>query len=198
MPTIVSKAIHGLARLTALIGGLVLSALVILTTVSVTGRGLNALAHSDLMTTLAPGLGKALIAAGVGPVNGDFELLEAGIAFAVFAFLPICQISGAHATVDIFTSALGARTQEAIMAFWEVILSALIVLISARLFAGLEDKLRYGETTLMLQFPVWQAYAASFAASVVAAIVAVYCAVARVLGLMGLPSGLGPRTEADH
>ncbi len=68
----------------------------------------------------------------------------------------------------------------------------------AKLFAGLEDKLRYGETTLMLQFPVWQAYAPSFAASVVAAIVAVYCAVARVLGLMGLPSGLGPRTEADH
>lgn len=49
-----------------------------------------------------------------------------------------------------------------------------------RLYGGLDRYIRNGETTLFLQFPVWWAYALSFAAGVVACIVAVYCALMRV------------------
>ena len=64
--------IDRLARFMALIGGLVLVALVILTCLSVLGRGLNTLGHSAFLTGLAPGMADALIASGVGPITGDF------------------------------------------------------------------------------------------------------------------------------
>ncbi|MGY3437752.1 MULTISPECIES: TRAP transporter small permease [unclassified Marinovum] len=180
-----------LARVTALMGGLVLSALVVLTCVSVLGRGLNTLGHSSV---LSEALGAALIGWGVGPVSGDFELVEAGIAFAIFSFLPYCQLHGGHATVDIFTQALPRRANAWLMAFWEVVLTLVIWLITVRLFAGMMSKLGNGETTFLLQFPVWWAYAASFVAAVVASIVAGYCAYGRVM-MAATGKRLMPKSE---
>lgn len=171
------KLLDRLARVMAILGGLVLTAIVVLTCISVLGRGLNTFGHSGL---LPEALGKALLGIGVGPVTGDFELVEAGVAFAIFSFLPYCQLHGGHATVDIFTQALPPKANRWVMAFWEVVLTIVIVLIAVRLFAGMQDKMRYGETTFLLQFPVWWAYAASLVAAVVAAIVALYCAFGRV------------------
>ena len=94
------NVIERLARTMAIIGGLMLSFLVVLTCISVLGRGGNTFGHSEFLTGLAPGFAERLIATGIGPVFGDFELVEAGIAFAIFAFLPICQLHGGHATVD--------------------------------------------------------------------------------------------------
>ena len=54
----IERWVETLARLTALAGGLVLTALVVVTVVSVTGR--------------------SLVFAGLAPVPGDFELVEAG------------------------------------------------------------------------------------------------------------------------
>lgn len=174
-------AIERLARGMAVIGGVVLTALVLLTCISVLGRGLNTMGHSDWLTGLSDALAGGLIATGVGPVTGDFEVVEAGIAFAIFAFLPICQLYAGHATVDVFTSRLSDRVNGWLVAFWEVVLTLVILLITWRLFAGLVDKLGNGETTFLLQFPIWWAYAASFVAAVVASITAVYCALGRVL-----------------
>ena len=113
-------------------------------------------------------------------LNGSYELLEAGVAFAIFSFFPVCQLYGAHATVDVFTSRLPARATRALMAFWEVVLTAILILISWRLYEGMQRYIGNGETTLFLQFPVWWGYAASVAASAVTCIVAVYCAVLRL------------------
>ena len=99
----------------------------------------------------------------------------------MFAFLPLCQLHSGHATVDVFTSLMPEKFNRFLIAFWEVLLAILIVVISWRLFVGMEDKMRYGETTFLLQFPIWWSYLASFLASVVAAIVAIYCAYARVM-----------------
>ncbi|HPQ96683.1 MAG: TRAP transporter small permease subunit [Thiothrix sp.] len=171
------------ARIMAILGGLVLTALIIMTCVSVLGRGLNTLGHSAFLTGLAPGLAGWLVQAGVGPVQGDFELVEAGIAFCVFAFLPLCQLHRGHATVDIFTNALPRPVNAFIIAFWEILLTLAILLISWRLFVGMLDKHNYAETTFILQFPVWWAYAASFMAALVASIVALYCAFAHIQAL---------------
>lgn len=183
-----------LARTMALIGGIVLLALVILTCISVLGRGANTLGHSDFLNSLAPGIARMLT--NLGPVKGDFEIVEAGIAFSIFSFFPICQLHGGHATVDIFTGLLPKSVNRVIVAFWEVALAALLILISWRLFAGLMSKFSNGEITFLLQFPIWWAYAASFAASVIVVIVAVYCAVARVAGLVTgadyMPQSEGP------
>ena len=173
-------AIERLARSMAVLGGVVLTLLVVLTCVSVLGRGLNTVGHSDWLMALSEAVGAWLISTGVGPVTGDFELVEAGIAFAIFSFLPICQLYAGHATVDIFTSALSDKVNRWLVAFWEVVLALVILLITWRLSAGMMDKIGNGETTFLLQFPIWWAYAASFAAAVVASITGVYCAVGRV------------------
>jgi TRAP-type C4-dicarboxylate transport system permease small subunit len=79
----------------------------------------------------------------------------------VFAFLPICQLRAGHATVDIFTSGLPDTANRVLLAIWEVLAAAVLALIAWRLGAGLASKLGNGETTFLLQFPVWWAYAAS-------------------------------------
>ena len=159
---------------------LILTALVLLVCVSVLGRGGNTFAHWDAIENTAPGLSSAILSAGIGPVPGDFEIVEAAIAFAIFAFLPLCQLRSAHATVDVFTSFLDRRASAALRAFWEVVLTLAILLITWRLGVGLLDKIGTGETTLFLGFPKWWAYAASFLAASCASVVALYCAYARV------------------
>ncbi|MEL6682078.1 MAG: TRAP transporter small permease subunit [Pseudomonadota bacterium] len=172
------KLITGLARLMALLGGFVLCLLVALVSVSIIGREVNGLAHNGYLGSF----GDWLVARGVGPVTGDYELIEAGVAFAIFAFLPLTQLTGSHATVDVFTSGLGARPNSIIAAFWSIVMAVMILLITWRLFAGLQDKMRYGETTFLIQFPVWWAYAACFAAALVASIISLYCAIMRLTG----------------
>lgn len=170
-----------LARFMAILGGLVLTLLIGLTCVSVLGRGLNTLGHSAFLNALSEGAANALINSGVGPVAGDFELVEAGISFTVFAFLPICQLRRGHATVDIFASFFPRGFNRFLEAFWEIALCAIMLLITWRLYVGMEDKIRYAETTFLLQFPVWWAFALSLMAAVIASIVSVYCAAARVI-----------------
>lgn len=169
-----------LARSVAVFGGFVLIALIVLTTLSIIGRSLNKAMHSDWAQSWLGGLSQSLLDLGVGEINGNYELLEAGVAFAIFSFFPVCQLAGSHATVDVFTSALPARVLRYLRAFWEIVLTAAILFISWRLYEGMLRYVNNGETTLFLQFPVWWAYAASVAASIVACITAVYCAIMRM------------------
>ena len=178
------RIVHGISRLMALLGGVVLVALVLLTCVSVLGRGGNTLGHADWLEALAPAIGKAIIGTGVGPVLGDFEIVEAGIAFAVFAFLPWCQLRQGHATVDIFTAMMPGAINRLLVTLWDVLFALMLILIAWRLFEGMMSKVQNGQTTFLLQFPIWWAYAASFAASVVAALTGVYVAALRLIGIV--------------
>ena len=83
----VDRAIERIAFWTAMAGGAALIVVLVLTVISIVGR--------------------SLIFAGLGPIPGDFELVEAGTAFAVLAFLPICQFHRGHVTVDLFLSRAG-------------------------------------------------------------------------------------------
>jgi TRAP-type C4-dicarboxylate transport system permease small subunit len=146
--------VKGLARWLAILGGVVLVVITIITVVSITGR--------------------SLIWAGLRPVPGDFELVEAGVGFAVFAFLPWCQLNRGHATVDIFTSVLPAQVNRHIDVVAEVLMTIAITFIAWRLWFGLQDKIRYGETTFILQFPVWWSFAACMVAAAIAVVVSFY------------------------
>ena len=141
----------------AILGGIVLSALILLICVSIIGRTI-----------------------GVGPINGDYELLEAGIAFSIFAFLPLTQITAGHATVDIFTNALPPRIQRLLLAVIELFFAAMLIMVAWQLREGMFDKLDRGQTTFLLQFPVWWAYALSVFGAFAAAIVGTYTALTRV------------------
>lgn len=175
------KFMMGLARVMAMIGGAILSLLIILTCLSITGRLLNGFFHSDLMEGIAPGFSKWMINIGVGPINGDFEVVEAGVAFAIFAFLPLCQITAGHASVDILANSFSKRVNRFLRMVTEIVFALVLILIAVRLGDGMLGKIRNGETSFLLEFPVWWAYAASLVAAIVAAAVGVYMAVIRTL-----------------
>lgn len=192
------RLMMGLARFWAIMGGFVLTVLILMVCLSVAGRALNGFLHGDFMISVAPGLATWLLDLGIGPVNGDFELVEAGVAFAIFAFLPLCQLTGGHAAVDIFANQFPRWLDRTLRTLTEVLFAVILILISERLYDGMMSKMRFGETTFLIQFPIWWAYAASFAGSVVTALIATYVAAVRVAEFVTgrdlLPAGEG----AEH
>lgn len=175
------NAMTRLARAMAILGATVLVLLILMVCLSVLGRELNSLLNSDAVQGAAPGFAQAVLDWGIGPINGDFEILESAMAFAIFAFLPLAQMHGAHASVDVFTTRFPPRLLTWMRAVTEVIFAAVLVLFAVKLFEGMQAKMRFGETTYLIQFPVWWAYAAAFAASAVAALTGVYMAGVRVV-----------------
>lgn len=136
----VGRIVGGLARGLAMLGGLALSALVLMTIASI--------------------LGRSLIGFGLRPIPGDFELVEMGCAFAVFAFLPWCQYRRGHVTVDLLVQPLGRRWLAGAALIGNLVMTLAAGLLAWQLGLGLEDKLRYQETTFILLMPVWWGYAA--------------------------------------
>ena len=149
------RLIDWLARGTALAGGFVLVLLIIITVVSVTGR--------------------ALVFAGLSPIPGDFELIEAGTAFAVFSFLPWCHLRRGHATVEVLAMHFSDGVNRAIDVVANLLMLVFAVLICWRHWLGTLDKYSYNETSFILEFPIWWAYAASLFGAVVFVIVSAWC-----------------------
>lgn len=173
-----SPVIVRLARGLAFLGGLVLIAITVITVISIAGR--------------------SMVPLGLGPVPGDFELVEAGTAFAVFAFLPWCQLMRGHASVDLLATVFPPAMNRAVDLISEALMTFIIVLIAWRLWAGTIDKLNYGETTFILQFPVWWAYAVALVAALVAVVVSFYMLYVRLREVAAGRSLLEPTQGAMH
>lgn len=187
-----------LSRLMAYLGGLMLVALILLTCVSVTGRSLNGFLHGEFMEAYAPAFATWALGLGIGPVNGDFELVEAGVAFAIFAFLPLCHLTAGHATVDVFTSRMSDRANRVLQMVSAILFAAVMVLIAIQLFAGMQSKMKSGQTTFLIEFPIWWAYAASMFGAVLAASVGVYLAVMRSMEAVAGKALLPVDQGAEH
>ncbi|WP_224813552.1 TRAP transporter small permease [Hasllibacter sp. MH4015] len=187
-----------LSRLLAILGGLMLSVLVLLTVFNVVMRAADRVFFWMIDTGTMAGLGQWMIDAGVGPMLGTFELIEAGIAFVIFSFIPICQITGGHASVDIFTSQMSDGANRVLRAVTELIFAAVLILIATQLYGGLLTKFNSGQTTLELQMPVWYSYAISLVGAVLAAIVAAYISVVRIVELVTRRAILPPDLGAEH
>lgn len=116
------------------------------------------------------------------PVPGDFEIVEVGVAVAVFAFLPYCQITGAHVTADIFTAHAPPRVQAYLS-----ILASLVALFCGglllwRMALGMGDFRTYEEVTTIYQFPLWMAFVP----------ILVSLALMNVAALISLIEAIGP------
>jgi TRAP-type C4-dicarboxylate transport system permease small subunit len=155
----------------ALAGGIVLIGLVLLVVVSVTGR--------------------ALLWAGLRPVRGDYELVEAGVGFAVFAFLPWAHLDRGHAIVSIVTDRFGPVVNRSILVVTDIMMLAAASFIAWRLYDGMLDKFRYNETTLLLRMPLGWSYTAALVGAVIFVIVAIY-----VLG-RSISNALAGRSETQ-
>ncbi|KIT14988.1 TRAP transporter small permease [Jannaschia aquimarina] len=169
-----------LARAMALAGGAMLLLLILMTCVSILGRELNEILQADGLRSSA--IGRWLLdELGVGAIDGDFELLEAGMAFTIFAFLPLTQITLGHASVDVFADRLPPAWNRWFAVVIEVVFAAVLILIAWQLFLGMLSKLNSGQTTMRLEFPVWWSYLLAVPPAFQAATTAIWCAWARLV-----------------
>jgi TRAP-type C4-dicarboxylate transport system permease small subunit len=92
------------------------------------------------------------------PVPGDFEMVEMGVAVAVFGFLPYCQLTGANVSADIFTSRATPR-QVALFSLLAAIVAAFFsVVLIWRMSDGMASYIEYEEVTTILNIPLWYAF----------------------------------------
>ena len=169
--------IYRLARWTALLGGFVLVALTLMVVASVAGR--------------------ALIGIGLGPVPGDFELVETGIGIAIFFFMPWCYLMSGHATVDLLYMHTPHWAQKAVDSVSDLLMLAVWLVLTWMLWEGMLEKKEYMETTFILQMPVWWSYALC----VVGAVIGCLAYVAKTLTRFGLasePAGWPVESNAGH
>ena len=155
------RIVHGLARLSAVAGGAMLLLVAMITVVSVIGR--------------------AFIWAGLTSIRGDFELVEAGVGFAVFSFLPWAHLTRGHAVVTVFSDLFNARVNAILVVISDLLMCLAAAFLAWRHAAGMLDKLAYGETTLLLRLPLWWAYAIGMPGALIFVLVAFYL-LARSLG----------------
>ncbi|MDP1686188.1 TRAP transporter small permease [Hydrogenophaga sp.] len=169
--------IYRLANWLAITGGLVLTAITLMIAVSV--------------------LGRALIGIGLGPVPGDFELVEIGTGIAVFFFLPWCYLKGGHATVDLLYMHMPDWAQRAVVAISDLLMLVVWLALTWKLWEGMLEKREYQETTFILAMPMWWAYAVCL----VGAVVGCLCYFAKTLTQLGLakePAGWTVDANAGH
>ena len=187
------RVLFWLAKGCAIVGGLVLSALIVMVCLSIMGKITADLAHA--MVEFAPALSGSILALGIGPVRGDFELVELGMAVTICLFLPLCQMTAGHARVDLFTQNMPVTVLRVLQALVDVLVAAVLVVIVWKLFEGLEAKHRAGTRTTLLQIPLWWAYLIGLSGLGLTALGSLYTATVRIAeavsGRSFLPVGEG-------
>jgi TRAP-type C4-dicarboxylate transport system permease small subunit len=150
---------HGaarIARVLALLGGFLLVGLAVLVTTSVLMRW-----------------------SGGQGVNGDFELVQMGLALAVFAFLPLCQAHRGNVMVDTFTLRLPATFQAGLDVLWDLVYAVFAAFIAWRLAIGASEALSSHTTSMVLGLPIHYAISACAAMAAFLALIAVLTAIRR-------------------
>lgn len=149
----VGRALEALAKLLAVVGGL-----------SLTGVALMSL-YSVVMRNVAG-----------APIQGDFELAQMGCAVSVAAFLPFTQLRNGNIFVDFFTQKASDRTKAVLDGFGSLVVGLALALIAWRTGVGGLDALRNQETTMIMGLPIWYGYALMTPSIAVASAAAFYSA----------------------
>ena len=147
----VGRVLFAVTRTFALLGGLVLCAMALLTTFSVTGRYFfNA------------------------PVLGDFELIEIGTGVSVIALLPYCHLMRENVLVDFFLSGAPLRVKSFFDTVGNLIYALIMVLMTWRMFYGGIGLFEADEMTLILEIPRWWTFPAALVCLVLLVVVCFY------------------------
>ncbi|MEK9684404.1 MAG: TRAP transporter small permease [Rhodospirillaceae bacterium] len=135
----------------ALLGGVILCLMALLTTVSVSGRYFfNA------------------------PITGDFELIGLGTGIAVFSFLPFCQLMRENVIVDFFLSHTSKRFQSFFDFVGNLSYGLIIVLMTWRTPIGGIEVYNSNQMTLILELPHWWGFPFAVLCLIVLLIVCLY------------------------
>jgi len=143
------KLLETLAKFCAVLAGLLLTVITLMTCVSVIGRN----------TT-----GWTLV--------GDFELSGSAAGAAIAMFMPWCQARRGHIIVDFFTSRASAATQSMLDRFGALLLSASMALLTWRSALGGISAWKSSSGSMMLGFPEWVVYAFIVPALALTAVIA--------------------------
>jgi TRAP-type C4-dicarboxylate transport system permease small subunit len=131
------RVLEKLAKLCAILAGVLLTVITLMTCVSLLGRNT---------------VGITLV--------GDFELTGVAAGAAIALFLPWCQIKRNNIIVDFFTAKASASTNEALDRFGALLLSLAMALLSWRAALGGLNAYTSQSGTMIIGFPEWIVYAA--------------------------------------
>lgn len=131
------KSLETLARVCAILAGVLMTVIAVVTCVSLLGRNT---------------VGITLL--------GDYELTAITAGAAIALFLPWCQLRRGNIIVDFFTARVPARINAALDRFGALMLAGVMILLAWRTAIGCVSSFRSQTTTMMLGFPEWIVYAA--------------------------------------
>ncbi len=131
------KLLSFLAQACAVLAGLLLTAITLVTCLSLIGRN----------TT-----GQTLV--------GDYELTAVAAGAAVALFMPWCQLKREHIIVDFFTARMPAGVNAMLDRFGALVLAVVMGLLAWRTGVGALSAHSSQTTTMMLGFPEWIVYTA--------------------------------------
>ena len=129
------KLLQSLAKLCAILAGVLLTAITLITCFSVVGRN----------TT-----GSTLV--------GDFELTAVAAGAAIALFMPWCQIRRGNIIVDFFTAKASPGLNTRLDRFGALLLGLVMGLLTWRSTLGGLNAWASQSGTMMLGFPEWMVY----------------------------------------
>ena len=130
------KILASLAKLGAILAGLLLIFITLMTCVSIVGRDL---------------IGKTIV--------GDFELSGAAAGAAIALFMPWCQVRRGNIVVDFFTTKASQATQDALDRLGAFLLGCVMALMAWRTSLGGLNSFTTHSETQILGLPEWIVYA---------------------------------------
>ena len=149
------KPLSLLAHLCAILAGLLMTAITLLTCVSLIGRNTTG-----------------------WTIAGDFELTGVATGAAIALFMPLCQLKRGHIIVDFFTAKASENTNAFLDRIGALCVSAAFALIAWRTVLGGLNAHASFSGTMMLGFPEWIVYAAMVPPFVLCSLIALVQALA--------------------
>ena len=131
------RILSTLAHLCAVLAGLLMTAITLMTCVSLIGRNTTG-----------------------WTINGDFELTGVATGAAIALFMPLCQLKRGHIIVDFFTAKASEKTNGFLDRVGAMCVSSVFALMAWRTVLGGINAYNSFSGTMMLGFPEWVVYAA--------------------------------------
>lgn len=131
------KLLSLLAHGCAILAGVLLTCITLLTCVSLIGRNTTG-----------------------WTLNGDFELTGVATGAAIALFMPLCQLKRGHIIVDFFTAKASEQTHAWLDRFGALLVCLTFALMTWRTVLGGMNAYSSMSGTMMLGFPEWVVYAA--------------------------------------
>jgi TRAP-type C4-dicarboxylate transport system permease small subunit len=148
------KVLETLARLCAVLAGVLLTVITLMTCASLIGRNT---------------VGSTLV--------GDFELTGVATGAAIALFMPWCQCRRGNIIVDFFTAKASEHTNDMLDRFGALLLALAFALLAWRTTLGGLNSFNSHSETQILGFPEWLTYAAMVPPFVLTTVIALYQAV---------------------